>query len=244
MLKKLASLLFEEEEEVIEEELEPKEKPVKPERSFIPSQVNGKDKPIKQERSLISAMNPKPVEVLPVEVKEDIKPIIEDEIKHAPVEEIIKPVKPDFGIAFDEPTPVREKQKVIKEKPIYEFRPVISPMFGVSESKKNQSIKHVVNTPQTLKRSRINTVISPIYGDVENKKSESEPITRMEKPSYKFDPYIEPEAKDLPKFKAENYSLDDLLSPIKPQDEKVESHETTVEEDELAHQFSLFDDMK
>jgi len=242
MLKKLASLLFEEEEEVIEEELEPKEKPVKSERSFLPQSV--KEKPVKQERSLISSMNPKPVEIIPEVIQEEEKPVIEDEIKHAPVEDIIKPFKTDFGIAFDEPTPLREKQRVVKEKPIYEFRPVISPMFGVSESKKNQSVKHVVNTPQTLKRSRINTVISPIYGDVENKKTTETPIIRNDKPSYKFDPYIEPESKDLPKFKSENYSLDDLLSPIKPQDDKVEVHETSIEEDELAHQFSLFDDMK
>lgn len=242
MLKKLASLLFEEEEEVIEEEIEPKEKPVKPERSFIPQSI--KEKPVKQERSLISAMNPKPVEIIPEEIKVEIKPIVEDEIKHEPVEDIIKQTKTDFGIAFDEPTPIREKQRVIKEKPIYEFRPVISPMFGISESKKNQTVKHVVNTPQTLKRSRINTVISPIYGDVENKKTTDVPVIRSEKPSYKFDPYIEPESKDLPKFKSENYSLDDLLSPIKPQEDSVEVHETSIEEDELAHQFSLFDDMK
>jgi len=242
MLKKLASLLFEEEEEVIEEELEPKEKPVKPDRSFIPQSV--KEKPAKQERSLISSMNPKPVEIIPVEIKEEVKPIIVEEIKHTLVEDIIKPSKTDFGIAFDEPTPIREKQRVVKEKPIYEFRPVISPMFGVSESKKNQTVKHVVNTPQTLKRSRINTVISPIYGDVENKKTTDVPVIRSEKPSYKFDPYIEAESKDLPKFKSENYSLDDLLSPIKPQDDKIEVHETSIDEDELSHQFSLFDDMK
>jgi hypothetical protein len=117
-------------------------------------------------------------------------------------------------------------------------------MFGVSESKKNQTVKHVVNSPQTSKRSRINTVISPIYGDVENKKTTEVPVIRSEKPSYKFDPYIESESKDLPKFKSENYSLDDLLSPIKPHDDVVIVHETSVEEDELTHQISLFDEMK
>lgn len=235
MLKKLASLLFEEEEEVIEEELDIKEKPVK-EKTL-------KDKPIYNERSLISSMNPKPNEV-----KEEI--ILEEEpeeIEHKAVEDIIKPTKPEFGIAFGEPVVLKEKSRVLKDKPIYEFRPVISPMFGVSESKKNQPIRQVVNPPQSLKRSRINTVISPIYGDIENKK---EPVhanpTKAYEPVFKHDPYIEDTKPDLPKFKSENYSLDDLLSPIKPEDESAPIHESFKEEedDELAHQFSLFDDMK
>ena len=49
MLKKLASLLFEEEEEIIEEELNPKE-----------SLVN-------KEKSLINAMNPKPIDEIKLE---------------------------------------------------------------------------------------------------------------------------------------------------------------------------------
>lgn len=225
MLKKLASMLFEEEEEVIEEELSPKESPVT------------------KEKSLINAMNPKPVdEVKLAEV------IIQEngvEIEHAAVEDIIKSSKPEFGIAFDEPNPFRDKPKVINEKPIYEFKPVISPMFGVSESKKSQPIRQSVNPPQALKRSRINTVISPIYGDVENKRVEKTISSKLTQVAYKHDPYIEDVKPELPKFKAENYSLDDLLSPIKPQDEMIPIPDSIQEvDDELAHQFSLFDELK
>jgi hypothetical protein len=225
MLKKLASLLFEEEEEVIEEELSPKESPVV------------------KEKSLINAMNPKPIEEVKLEelvVQEEM-----DEIEHEAVEDIIKPSKPEFGIAFDEPSPFKDKPKVINEKPIYEFKPVISPMFGVSESKKSQPIRQSVNPPQTLKRSRINTVISPIYGDVENKRDEKSVSARVAQVAVKHDPYIETVKPDLPRFKSENYSLDDLLSPIKPQDDISPIPELIQEvDDEFAHQFSLFDDIK
>ena len=225
MLKKLASLLFEEEEEVVEEELSVKEEP------------------IKKEKSLITSMNPKAIEKPIERVIEEPVYIQEEEIEHKAVEEIIKPVKSEFGIAFDEPTPVREKPKVVKEKPIYEFKPVISPMFGVSESKKAQAVRPANNPPQSVKKSRINTVISPFYGDIENKKDVSTP--KVHQPIYKHDPLIEDVSRELPKYKAENYSLDDLLSPIKPQDDVPMVHEVLKdEEDELSHQISLFDDLK
>lgn len=225
MLKKLASLLFEEEEEIVEEELSVKEEP------------------IKKEKSLISTMNPKPVEKVVEKPIEQAVYLEEEKIEVKAVEEIIKPVKTDFGIAFDEPSPIKEKPKPIKEKPIYEFNPVISPMFGVSESKKNQAVRQAVNPPQALKKSRINTVISPFYGDIENKKSVMTP--KVTQPVFKHDPLIEDASADLPKYKAENYSLDDLLSPIKPQDDIPLIHESIKdEEDELAHQISLFDDLK
>jgi len=224
MLKKLASLLFEEEEEIVEEELSVKEEPVK------------------KEKSLITSMNPKPIEKPIEKVIEEPVYVQEVEIEHKAVEEIIKPVKSEFGIAFDEPTPVREKPKVVKEKPIYEFKPVISPMFGVSESKKAQAVRPANNPPQSVKKSRINTVISPFYGDIENRKDVSTP--KVHQPVLR-DPLIEDVTRDLPKYKAENYSLDDLLSPIKPQDDVPMVNEAFKdEEDELSHQISLFDDLK
>lgn len=240
MFKKLASLLFEEEEEVIEEEIDSKDKVNKSER--VPISQNLKDKPAKLERSLIASMNPKPVN----DVQEEV--IVQDEtieIEHEAVEDIIKPVKPEFGIAFSDPLISKEKPKVLKEKPIYEFNPVISPMFGVSESKRSQPIKHSVNPPQSVKRSRINTVISPIYGDIENKKAPVTTSTHVFQKPFKHDSFIDVENHELPKFKTENYSLDDLLSPIKPQDEIVPVHISLKEDDdELAHQFSLFDEIK
>jgi len=224
MLKKLASLLFEDEEEIVEEELSVKEEP------------------IKKEKSLITSMNPKTIEKPIEKVVEAPVYVQEEEIEHKAVEEIIKPVKSEFGIAFDEPTPVREKPKVVKEKPIYEFKPVISPMFGVSESKKAQAVRPASNPPQSVKKSRINTVISPFYGDIENKKDVSTP--KVHQPVLK-DPLIEDVTRDLPKYKVDNYSLDDLLSPIKPQDDVPMVHEVFKdEEDELSHQISLFDDLK
>ncbi len=225
MLKKLASLLFEEEEEIVEEDLDIKEEPIKKEKSFI------------------STKSPKPVEK--VEEKIVDEPIFrpEEKVEVKEVEEIIRPIKSNFGIAFDEPTPIKEKPKLMKEKPIYEFKPVISPMFGVSESKKNQAVRQSVNPPQSMKKSRINTVISPFYGDVDHKQEIDKP--KIIQSIVKADPFIEEVSSDMPKFKTENYSLDDLLSPIKPlDDDLIVDRSMSDEEDELAHQISLFDDLK
>ena len=95
------------------------------------------------------------------------------------------------------------------------------------------------------KKIKEEVIAFEVEDGVEKRKEESAKPTKLTLPVYKHDPFIEESKHDLPKFKSENYSLDDLLSPIKPQDEMPNVHESIRdEEDELAHQFNLFDDVK
>ncbi len=228
MLKKLASLLFEEEEEVIEEELDPKPIPKKV------TKLPFKEKVEEVKPSVIAAMNP-----VKEEIKKEELPRVEEVMIDTKVEQLLQTKKPEFGIEASQPvkTSVESKPKKI-EKTIYEFHPVISPIFGVEESRRTPIHKPIVEVNKHVKRSRINTVISPIYGDLE--KSKEEPKAKPKR----FVPHDPIETMDLPKIKAENYSLDDLLNPIKAEEETLFVNETSAEVEEGLHQISLFDDVK
>ena len=228
MLKKLASLLFEEEEEVIEEELDQKPVPKKVAKPLV------KEKVKEVEPSVIATMNPIKEEIKKVEL-----PRVEEVIEDTKVEQLLQTKKPDFGIEASQPVrPIVEVKPKKAEKAIYEFHPVISPIFGVEESRRTPIQKPIVEVNKHVKRSRINTVISPIYGDLE--KTKEEPKTKPRR----FVPHDPIETMDLPKIKAENYSLDDLLNPIKAEEETLFVAETTTEIEEGLHQISLFDDVK
>ena len=121
MLKKLASLLFEEEEEVIEEELDQKPVPKKVAKSLV------KEKVKEVEPSVIATMNPIKEEIKKVEL-----PRVVEVIEDTKVEQLLQTKKPDFGIEASQPVkPIVEAKPKKAEKAIYEFRPVISPIFGV-----------------------------------------------------------------------------------------------------------------
>lgn len=226
MLKKLASLLFEEEEEVIEEELDVKPSPPKPNKQKTKETVKV------QEPSLIASMNPPKEEVI-----KEVIPVVKEVIVETKVEQLLETKKSDFGIEASAPVKAYVEVKPKKvEKSIYEFRPVISPIFGVEESRRQPIHKPIVEVSKHVKRSRINTIISPIYGDLEKEKEEPKVKQR------RFVPHNPIETMDLPKIKAENYSLDDLLHPIKAEEEELLVNETVL--DEGLHQISLFDDVK
>lgn len=228
MLKKLATLLFEEEEEVIEEELDPKPIPKKVAKPLV------KEKVREVEPSAIASMNP-----VKEEVKKEDLPRVEEIVPDTKVEQLLQTKKSDFGIEASQPVkPLVEAKPKKVEKSIYEFRPVISPIFGVEESRRTPIQKPIVEVNKHVKRSRINTVISPIYGDLE--KSKEEPKAKPKR----FVPHDPIETMDLPKIKAENYSLDDLLHPIKAEEETLFVSEPTSEAEEGLHQISLFDDVK
>jgi hypothetical protein len=135
MLKKLASLLFEEEEEKVETvELDPVDEP-----EISPSP------------SMIQAMNP---EVARTQIN-DL------EVQHFEwPEEDVEANEPSTVTMAAEPT-------VSSPSKSYEFRPVMSPIFGVSEKDRVQpERKNVELKPYPSSSSRINTIISPIYGDL------------------------------------------------------------------------------
>ena len=228
MLEKLVSLLFEEEEEVIEEELEQKPTSKKVAKALV------KEKLAESKPSVIASMNP-----VKVEIKKEELPSIEDVIVETKVEQLLQTKKPEFGIEASQAVrPIVEAKPKKAEKAIYEFRPVMSPIFGVEESRRTPIQKPIVEVNKHVKRSRINTIISPIYGDLE--KMKEEPKSK----SKRFIPHDPIASMDLPKFKMENYSLDDLLNPIKAQEETLFVSEPSTEVEEGLHQISLFDDVK
>ncbi|MBR2793533.1 MAG: hypothetical protein IKE16_02720 [Solobacterium sp.] len=122
------------------------------------------------------------------------------------------------GLTFDtkkeEPAPAKKPAKApkaVRTASVYEFKPVISPMFGVDE-------KDMEAMTLTAKATRINAsadenvskVISPIYGSNLDAKNSSAPSTseksgRMENMAYS--PAARRQEDKIPEF-----SLDDILS--------------------------------
>jgi hypothetical protein len=148
---------FEEDEEIIEEVDEKVEKP-------------------KVKKSVIASMNPELKPSQEVKKASPVQSFEEDEIEEILEEKEveIKEVK-RFGISVDDTVkkvePKKEERTEIKAK-VYEFHPVISPMFGETATKHKEVEPRIQQeAPATLPRSIINTVISPIYGDLEVKKT-------------------------------------------------------------------------
>lgn len=219
MLKKLASLLFEEEEEVVEEEVNVKA----PERH----------KPFSA---------PKKTEAPRKEPEDIIVPLTEEKVRS------------NFGIEADDPddgdsAPLIKQEPIKKVKPlpkqeIYDFHPVISPIFGVSEStKKDTSPRAIPDATPILPRSRINTVISPIYGDMEAT-TEIKHISIPDKPKTTKDEKVVVS----PKVEFENFDLDALLNTLNDENdeplEPLKPQKPMSAEEAEAHQFSLFDELK
>lgn len=221
MLKKLASLLFEEEEEV---------------------QVQELDEVIEAEpkASLIAAMNPEPqtksIEIQKLDLSLDPEPIA--------------PPKSSF-IHTDSP---------IEAEPIntYEFRPVMSPMFGVSDRDRLKVVKKPVEVrPQPTPSSRINTIISPIYGDLKQEDMRVEVDKSGLKIAYESQEIDEVELEEMdisriihaPKEVLETQPIPvaDKAESLSLVTEDVDDETVGLEEsddslDNEAHQFSLFDE--
>lgn len=227
MFKKLASLLFEEEEEILEETVA---------------------EPVKKKPSVITSMNPslkpeeKPVEIIPVS---DEKARLNFGITADDTEDI------DDVVQKVRPIRVEPVKAEIKRK-LYDFHPVISPIFGVKESSlKDTSARVIPESQPILPRSIINTVISPIYGDMEASAeikhvslSDFNPSTT--KPEAAVVSKSDVEKVSVDKEKYERLDLDALLNTLNDEDDKdlnLEPKLTPIFEDD-AHQFSLFDDLK
>jgi hypothetical protein len=214
MLKKLASLLFEEEE--VEE---PAPKPVK---KITPEPVIEEPAPLPAaSRSFesIAADEPQPVKESVIEEPVQAKPVIRE------------------SILADAPKPVITKP--IQNTAPYEFRPLISPIFGVSEHEQNHRPAFVA-TAEVQNDSHLQTVISPYYGAIHKdpKTSSTTPVEPMPTPitPVKTEPVVEKPVVVEPVV--ENLSLDALIDnepePVTPTPSEPEDHE----------QFSLFGDDK
>lgn len=265
MLKKLSSLLFEEEEEILEETILDEEPKAKKGLSFFEHKAKKEiieETPVVKKPSVIAQMNPE----LVMQEPKDEEPLAEEK------------VRTNFGISADEPEDIddfvrtQDSPKVsasVKQeshRKVYEFHPVISPIFGVKESAhKDNSPRVLYEEAPTLPKSVINTVISPIYGDMDNSKlnpkevkKESilpnvEPIVKtlvIEEPksvdSLVFEqvepPYTE-ETVEEP-VDLESFDLEDLIKSSTPKVDSLFKDPEKEESDDDAHQFSLFDDVK
>lgn len=220
MWKKLSALLFEEEDEIFEEEvLEQPKKEVKKAK----------------------------VEILATPVEKELLDTQEDR------EDVVEKTS-SFGLEIDQELPVYKDEPIIRK--VYEFHPVISPIFGVTESPIHDTIPKVVEpVPATLPKSVINTVISPIYGDLETKNDEVEykglsqntkEVILESSSSIKdveivknVEPIQDTSPVEVLSFDDyEDIDLDDLI-----QSAQTSAKKTEVLSDD-AHQYSLFDEDK
>jgi hypothetical protein len=226
MLKKLASLLFEEEE--VEE---PAPKPTK---KKTPEPVNEEPTPLPTPtRSFesIAADDSEPIrESKPVSEPDRIESVHHEPMRHEPVLNLppkLTPTKPT------NPTP-------------YEFRPLISPIFGVSEHEQVHR-PTFVGTAEVQNDSHLQTVISPYYGAIHKDpkmKQESQPdVTLMSvhrepvaEKAVEVEPVIEKIVEADPVI--ENLSLEALIST------EPEPHAEAPKEPEDHEQFSLFGEEK
>ncbi len=217
MLKKLQNLLFEEDEDIEDEEDEVVEQP---------RQVKKEEPVFVQPKVETTPVEQPVVERTPVQETKAAAPSFDSLFKEEKKEEVVeKPVK-KLGITLDEtPKPTsavaaEPAKPVVKKKPKptptvtsgYQFKPVISPIFGVDEKDltavKNTARKYSA-TEKIKSDSNVTPIISPMYGaDSEN--SPSLIADTVEKSGI-----LEKTVGNAKNYKAEDdipeFSLDDIL---------------------------------
>lgn len=258
MFNKLKNLLFEDEEiieEVIDDDNGYFERPVetKPQKSKAPvEKVVVEDSYFEEPKSVVKST---PVEEQPTEVyRPQTTKIQNPKIEKMKVEEVkpvvveTQPVKSQaLGIEIDEVKEYKPQQKpekfvkktVVKEEKSsgYERKPVISPIFGVSD-KDAETMMKTSNFKKIHEVETKDQVISPMYGI--SREEEVKPIEEK----VNVIPTVEEKVaeENIPVF-----SLDDILASreeevsVKPQPSVVEPvrEEKTVVNNRY---FSLFDD--
>ena len=130
----------------------------------------------------------------------------------------------------------------------YERRPVISPIFGLSEKDVKSSINSTL-VPKNNKDEEKDDVISPIYGNAIRKSytQEAEEVKNVE--SVRVENYSKL-ADDKPLYKEDNnddvpvFSLDDILASRDEQDKKVTKKDVKETPTRVVNNrnYSLFDD--
>ncbi|MCF0114250.1 MAG: hypothetical protein HUJ56_02775 [Erysipelotrichaceae bacterium] len=162
MFSKLKDLLFEESEEYDDEEDDDEygyEEPVI---------VEKRKKPVRVEAD--------PVRIAPVQSRpQPVAPVVEEkkklginidelqDIAMAPVEKEVKPEPVEVKQPVKKPEVAPRPVAPVKEKPSYEFTPVISPIFGTNDADAAPISIKTTKSP-TGNDSKIGTIISPMYG--------------------------------------------------------------------------------
>jgi len=233
MFKKLQNLLFEDEDDDIVNE--------EGQGTAVPQQ-----QPVQAQPAAVKPAAPVQPEARPA-APAPVQPIVQPAAKPEPItlinEEKSEEVKkPTLGITVDD-VPA-EKKKPTKANPIkptepakkekkddalsYQFRPVISPIFGVDEkdvnSLKNTTNK-IKNAQKPKKEPNVTPVLSPMYGvaseDTEEDKEEaasSDLLSQINATNK------ESKEDDIPEF-----SLDDIL---KVRDQEFADEDRAVKDEE------------
>jgi hypothetical protein len=212
MLRKLASLFFEEEEEIVEdEEIEAKGPQLPP----IAKVVEKKTPRVE----LASEVKPFELPPLVEAVKATPRSVVEPPVKAAARNVVEPPVKPATRIDIGPETMLQKQKRTVSEnKSVYEFTPVISPIFGISEKDKQSVVIQNSTPPQPAKHSPLQTIISPIYGVMRNNQIANEEFTQ---------PVV---LNAIPTLDIKNFTLDEIL------------HEETLAKEKILEQFSLFEE--
>lgn len=142
MIKKLMSLIFE--EEVVDEV---EEEPV----------------PVRRSNPAKPAVKPEAKPAVPL--PQEVKAVYLDTRKEKEKEPAVKkePSSKLGKMTIAEDKPVKKKPVRVEPKEDYEFTPVISPIFGVL-GEKSQPAKTPAAKKVSPVKSSLGTVISPIYG--------------------------------------------------------------------------------
>lgn len=225
MFKKLASLLFEEEE--VPEEEEEKVDLKRSKKQAEPQKAEGRVAVMEEEPS------EKPRKRSVDDIIADEAPIKTSEsFKSAPIDEKKEPVRPS------EPAFIDRRPEYAKD--VYEFKPVISPMFGIAESEKEHIRPTFVQTAEVKNDSHLQTVISPYYGAIHKdmKTGPNRPAQIVIEPAAPVKAKVAEYVEEVKIPVIENIALEDLIAPnpipTTQEDPKLE------EKAEDVTQFSLF----
>lgn len=232
MLKKLASLLFEE-EEIVDEK--PQEEKVDLRR--VKKQPEPIEEPVKNpviEQEPIEKPKRSSFETI---LADDVAPQSVQESPKTFVAEAKEPVRPSEPAFID--------RKPVLSKEVYEFKPVISPMFGIAESEKEHVRPTFVQTAEVKNDSHLQTVISPYYGAIHKdlKTAPAQPVTV--EPTAPVKAKVAEYVGETKAPVIENISLEELIKPaeVAPQAQAQPTEEPKAEEKpEDVTQFSLFGD--
>ncbi len=245
MFKKLQNLLFED-EEVVEEEVINEPDPVKPAPRPVQTNTNTPrpvmhqvdpapaEKPAPQV-SFFRQEKPEPAPApAPAPVQERPHTIgmtvddVQDETMNLQLRPSSRPVTP-----APQPKPQPAAQPKKKPQPVYEFSPVISPIFGFDEKDldalKTSGKTQVVMPGKGKEDTNVSPVISPMYGM--SKEAEPKTIQDTVEKSNELAENLMTEEKQKAEDSIPDFSLDDIL--------KIRDDEYK----ETAEQATLFDDI-
>lgn len=158
-------------------------------------QENEEEVVVKQEKKpepKIQKVEVEKKEVQPVEKKEKSLNIVVDDVQE-------KQLKPQVVAKKPKVVPISK----IENKVPYEFTPVISPIFGVTDKDGNNVSITSINKKSSLSETKSGNVLSPIYG-LKPTQEKIKPVEEVHAP-------VEHEENQVSETQDAQFSLDDFL---------------------------------